>query len=274
MSTVPHDRRGWLTVTTAVILLLGTVSTLLGLLRPNHYADPAALLPRLVAQDAVILIVALPVLTAGLWLIRRDSNRGKIIWLGALAFMTYIWATYALTVAFNAFFLGYLALFSLSLFTLVGGFRYLDPTAIEQALTGRLHRRVYAGFLGFAGAGLGALWLSEIIAALLTGTVPAAIEAFGAHAATTYLLDLGIVVPSLFVAAGWLWQGRTWGYVLAGVLLVFAAILAPVITAITLIDAQSGIAMSGPVIAASIVPPVIGAGFAGGFLYRMSTKAD
>lgn len=45
--------------------------------------------------------------------------------------MTYIWASVGLQVAFNEFFLVYVALFGLSLFTLVGGLVTSDADAVR-----------------------------------------------------------------------------------------------------------------------------------------------
>lgn len=261
----------WHVVTTVAIILLSTTSSMLGFFREGHYADRADLLARLMAQDAVILVVAVPALALGGWFAMSGSRPGAVVWLGSLAFMTYIWATYAVTITFNAFFLGYVALFSLSLFTLVGGILRLNANAFEIAGGSRRSRTLYAGFLGLAAAGLATLWLAEIVPAALSGTVPAAIEAFGAHAAVTYVIDLGVVVPSLAVTAVWLWRRRPWGDPLAGILLVFTAVLAPVITAITVVDLQEGVPMSAPVIAGSVVPPLIGAVFAGSYLYSLSS---
>lgn len=261
-------RRG-VVLSTALVLILSVSSSLLGLLRSGHYPATGTSLARIYAQDAVILVIAVPVLGIGVWSARRGSLRGRFVWLGSLAFMTYTWATYALTIPFNAFFLGYVVLFSLSLFTLVAGVLDLEADSVYDSLHGRLSVPLYSGFLGLAAVGFAALWLAEIVPATLSGTVPAAIEAFGSQAADTYVIDLGVVVPSLALSAVWLWKRRPWGYALSGIILVFATVLAPAITAITVIDIQEGVAMSLPVIAGSVVPPIIGAAFAGTYLYRL-----
>lgn len=105
--------------------------------------------------------------------------------------------------------------------------------------------------------------------AILTRRVPAAVEAFGPQAVYTSLVALDIIVPSLALTALWSWYRRPWGSALTGVMLVFAAVLAPAMTAITVVDFQAGVAMSAAVIAGSIVPPLIGAVFAGGYLSRL-----
>lgn len=254
-------------LSTVAILLLSIVSTLLGLLREGHYNDPTALLPRLYAQDAVILLVAVPALAIGLRYAMRGSLRGRIVWLGALAFMTYMWASIAGQVAFNEFFLGYVVLFALSLFTLIGGTVNADATAIRRALDGELSRRLYAGFLALVAVGLAFLWLSEILPATLAGTAPLVLEELGPQAAHTYLLDLGVVVPALAITAVSLRRNRTWSYVFTGVLLVMAAILAPVLTAATVLDVLGDyVTVSPPMIVGTILPPVVAAGFAVNYL--------
>lgn len=261
--------RGEYTVTTALILLISIVSSVLGITRRGHYNDSAELLARLYAQDVVILVVAVPALAIGLWYASQGSLRGHFVWLGSLAFMTYMWASYAFTVAYNSFFLGYVVLFSLSLFTLLGGSLTLDSEHFYRRLNGRLSHRVYSGFLGVAAIGLAALWLSELIPAAIAGTLPAAVQEFGPQATDTYVIDLGIVVPSLAITARLLWNQEPWGYTLAGILLMFTALLAPAITAITVVDFQEGVTMSLPVVLGSVVPPLIGAAFAGKYLYSV-----
>lgn len=250
-------------LSTVAILLLSVVSSFLGLLRKGQYNDPTALLPRLYAQDAVILLVAVPTLAIGLRYAMRGSLRGRVVWLGVLAFMTYVWASIAGQIAFNQFFLGYVALFALSLFTLVGGVVHTDAEAIHRALDGGLSRPLYSGFLALVAVGLALLWLSELVPAVIAGTAPRVLEELGPQAAHTYLLDLGVVVPALAITALWLRKDRPWGYVFTGVLLVMAAILAPSLAAITVVDATGDyVTVSIPLIIGTILPPVVAAGFA------------
>lgn len=257
-----HLRR-WHVLGTVGILVLSIISSLLGLFREGHYDVDPALLSRFHAQDAVILVVAVPVLAIGLWTANRGSVRGRVVWLGGLAYMTYMWASIVGTTPFGYFFLGYVVLFSLSLFTLVAGVATTDPAPYFRALDGHLSKPLYAGFLLAVALGLSLLWLSDLVPALLAGTRPVVVEELGEQAIYTYILDLGIVVPSLVITAAWIWQGRQWGYVFAGVLLVMAALLAPSLTAITVVDALGGyVTLTTPLIVGTILPPVVAVGFA------------
>ncbi|WP_318569017.1 hypothetical protein [Salinigranum marinum] len=63
----------------------------------------------------------------------------------------------------------------------------------------------------------------------------------------SHFVDLGVVVPALIVASGLLWRRRPWGYVFAGVALVFGALLAPTITGITIVLLVGGSVTVPPV---------------------------
>ena len=255
---------------TVALLLLSVVASTFGLVRDGHYVESGFELLRLQAQDAVLLVLGVPVLAVGLWLTSRGSLRGRLIWLGSLAFMAYMWTHYAFVVAYNDFFLGYVALFALSVFTLVSGVVTTDASRIADAFDDKISTRLYVGFLGIAAVGLAFMWLFDIVPALLAGELPSGIAQFGPEAAHTYVIDLGVLVPSLAIAALWLHRGRPWGYVCAGVLFVFAALVAPTLTAITVLDLQEGIEISAPILVGTIVPPLLGLIFAATYLRRLS----
>jgi hypothetical protein len=243
------------------IVLLSVASSLLGLFAPGHYTGSADLLARNQAQDATILAIGVPALAAGLWLARRGSLRGQFLWLGSLAYQVNMWASAALTLSFNAYFLGYLTLFVLSTFTLATGLLVVDAAAVKRTLSGRVSRPLFVGFLAFTAIGLAALWLSEIVPTTIKGTEPAVVQEFDSGLGT-YVLDLGLVVPALSVAAAWLWRDRAWGYTTTDVLLVFAAVLAPTLTATLAVNATTGVSMTVPMMVLTAVPPAIGAAFA------------
>jgi len=267
-----HLKR-WHVLSTLAIVGLSIVSSLLGLFVSGHYTGSSDLLARNQAQDATILAIGVPALAAGLWLARKGSLRGQFLWLGSLAYMVYMWASYALTLSFNTYFLGYLALFVLSTFTLAGGVLAIDAEAVKRTLSGRISRPLFVGFLVFTTVGLSVLWLSELIPATIEGTEPAVVEEFDGGLAT-YVLDLGLVVPALAVAAGWLWRDRAWGYAATGILLVFAAVLAPTLTATLAVDATTGVSMTVPMMVLTAVPPLIGAAFAIRYLLAIDGHRD
>lgn len=211
---------GWQVWATIGVLLLGAAGTLLGLFREGFYKDPYALQLQGYGQDMVTLGVVLPVLTVGLWYGRRGSQRSYFLWLGALGYMAYTYLVYAVITEFHWFFLGYVALFGLSIYTFGAGLLQIDAESVQQQLTPQLPRRLIAGFFAAMGVMVGILWLSEVVPASLRNTKPASVAAFGLPANVIHVVDLAVVIPAMFITARWLLQGRPWGFVLPGVLLV------------------------------------------------------
>lgn len=254
MSSSP---RRWQVYATLAVVVLAAVSSVLGLVRAGQYRAAPALVESYRVQDLTVLAVALPVLAVGLRSAMRGSTRGRVVWLGGLASMTYIWLTVAVQVPFNDLFLVYVALFGLSLFTLVGGLVTTDADAVRRALDGRIHTAWYAGALAVVGAGLAALWLSDVVPPLLTGTTPTLVAEAGPQAMATHVVDLGVVVPAIFLAAAWLARRRAWGYVLAGVVLVLGATLAAPVGLMTLLFLAGDTVTVSPVAAAFTVLPLV-----------------
>ena len=250
----------WQIGTTIAIVVLSVVSTLLGLLRPDHYRDHPDVLAALAVQDLTILLVGVPVLVVGLWFATRGSLRGYVVWLGAIAYMTYMWASIVFTVAWNEFFLGYVALFGLSLFTLVGGVVGVDEEAIYRAVHGRLSAVVYAVFLWVIAVGLALLWLGEFVPPVIEGSPPTIVEELGESSGVSAAIDLAVVVPAAVIAGVWLYRERPWGYVLGGVVLILGALLTPSITGMTVVLVLEGeITVSPVVIVLTMAPLVVAA---------------
>ncbi|MFC6951803.1 hypothetical protein [Halorubellus litoreus] len=260
----------WQLVASLAIVGLSVLATALGLLRPEHYRDADALVTNYRVQDATILLVGVPALAAGLYATVRGSLRGRIVWLGALAFMAYIWFSVVVQVSFNDAFFAYLVLFALSLWTFVAALLDTDHEPVHDAVTGRIDARRYGLGLVLVGLALAALWLSELVPAALAGTVPVLVQETGPQALFSHVLDLAVVVPALVVVGVWLRRERPMAALLAGVLFVMGTLLAAPISAMTLaIAAGDGITLTPLAAALSFAPVVVVAGLAVAYLRAM-----
>ena len=77
----------------------------------------------------------------GGWGLSVNSASNPLGWavnppLGVTGYLLYTYASYAFLTAFNELYLVYVALFALTLFTLVGGIARIDPTDLKKALDG------------------------------------------------------------------------------------------------------------------------------------------
>ncbi len=206
-------------VASALTLLLAVVATGVGLFVPKFYGDAEVLLPQLYGQDLLTLVVAVPALAVALYHAYQGSLRGYVVWLGVTGYLLYTYASYAFLTAFNQLYLVYVALFALTLFTLIAGIARIDPTDLSKALDGHPVRG-YVAFQALVAGLLALLWLADVGPASLAGTRPPSIAETTLPVPVIQSLDLGVVIPSFALSAALLWKQRAWGYVFTGVLLV------------------------------------------------------
>jgi hypothetical protein len=133
--------------------------------------------------------------------------------------MLYNYLFYLFGAVFNPLFLVYVALFSLSMFTLIFALTQLDVVAIRRCFHARTPVRWISGYLGLIALFLGSMWIARSVGFLLSGRLPQDIVDAGIHTGVVYAIDLALLVPSLGLSALWLWQRRPWGYVLGTILI-------------------------------------------------------
>src|SRR5674476_420306 len=149
------------------------------------------------AQDAVTL-ATVPVLLWATWRARAGSLSAHLVSVGILTWLTYGYAHLSIGAPFNTMFLIYLSVMSLAGFAILDGLLRVDVAATAQAFA-HAPRRATTWFLAIAGAGIGVLWLSEIIVAL-PGGLPTNIH-LAELPNPTWVLDLGWVIPTALAAA-------------------------------------------------------------------------
>lgn len=204
-----------------------------------------------IGTDVVTLAVALPLLVWSTLAYRRASARGALLLLGALAWFLYVYATYALSVAFNELFLVYVALASAAFFAFVLLWRSLDPAPLAEHASGVVRRRT-AMLLLAAGVLTFLVWSLPLLAATASGDAPEWLDS--STTMVTDALDLAIITPSALLAAVLLRRNDPSGYPLAIVLLVLLLVLAPAIIAQTISQLAAGIAFG----AGEVIGPIAG----------------
>jgi hypothetical protein len=180
--------------------------------------DTVSVVAQAIAQDAVTLVLGIPLLVAGIVLTRKGSLRGRLLLTGTLGYFVYTYTSYVFLAAYNPLFLLYVALFSMTLFAFILAMKDLNPGVIAGRFSERFPRRGVAIFMIILAAFLTMAWLGRIVPALIAGTPP-----FGLESYTTLViqaLDLGIIVPASALSAVLLWRRRPWGYALGAVVLV------------------------------------------------------
>ncbi|MDQ2755707.1 MAG: hypothetical protein M3Y71_03960 [Actinomycetota bacterium] len=187
-----------LAVATALASLAGSV---IALAAPHRvYAGVATTLAdTATAQDVVGLAVA-----PGLVLLAYGASRGHLrAWLGLLGFLgftAYNGTIYCFSVPFGPLFLLWVAVWGLSLLTLVGCASTLPMPAVGRRFAHVAVRGPSALLIG-VGLAFTTLWLLEIVPDLLAGRPSTSASTWNVPTNPVHVIDLGVFLPAV-VAGG------------------------------------------------------------------------
>ena len=220
-SQVRFSAAYWLSSLLAAVTL---IQSAVGAFYPQIFRDPAMTVGNARGTDVVILFVALPVLIISMVLSRRGCPRAQLTWAGALAYIAYNAAIFAFATAFNPLFLLYVATLSLAVWSLGALLSEVEVEAIRANFVATIPVRFFAGYLVVISLLFLLTWLKQIISALFASSPPAFLAGTIMLTSPVHVLDLGFLLPLGFVGAIWLWQRKSWGYLLAGLLMVMMTI--------------------------------------------------
>src|ERR1700682_1848506 len=251
-----------------VVLAAGT-----GLLVPGFYRDAPTWVSQARGQDLVTLLVGIPLLVVGLIGARRGSVRCLLLWLGAVGYMAYAYATYAFATHFNQLFLVYVVIFGLSVYALVFGLNRLDVGRLRTAFNPHAPTRLVAASLVGMGLIIGLLWLSQDVLALFAGQVPSDVTDAGLLTDPIHVLDLGLVIPAAVLTGVLLARRRPWGFVLGAYFLVKFTTLGLSIMSLGVFMVADGQPLSVPLVVVFAVWTVVSAVLAWRFLSSVRAPA-
>jgi hypothetical protein len=203
-------------------------------------------------QDAVTLLLAIPLLAVTTVLTRRGSQRGGLLLAGVLAWFLYAYLSMAFGAAYNSLFLVYVVLFSASFFALVRLLTSIDLSTLPAQILARLPRRGPAIFMVAAGLVTLLVWLGPLVGGMLEGRPP---DLLGHYTTmVTDAIDLALITPTTIVAGTLILQRKPLGYVIAFPLLGLIVLLLPAITLMTVFQVQAGVVFTP----GEIVGPIAG----------------
>jgi hypothetical protein len=213
--------------------------------------DAAFRAPIFRGTDAVTLFLCVPALLLALAWYRRGSLRGGLLLTSMLAYFLYNSASLGFGAAYNNILLLYIASFSLSLFALVTAIQSIDLQTLAARTSARLPRRWIAAFLFLAGLSV-MVWLIDIIGALASNGVPVNLGPYSTE--STYLLDLGIILPTAYLAGILVLRRSPWGTLLASILITVNITIGLVVASQSVMQALDGIVLTPGQYAAYVAP--------------------
>lgn len=206
-------------------------------------------------QDAVVLLVGLPLLTLSLLSYGRGSLRGALLLSGALAFFLYYALSMSFGAAYNQLFLVYVALLTTNLFALPLAVASIDLPTLPDHFSPNLPRLGIATYLFIVGLSLVGVWFGlSLLPAMLQGKAPPELAAY--TTLHTHALDLGLIAPLAFLAAVLLLRRAPLGYLLAAAILVLSWTIGTSVVASAIPQLQVG-AITPPQAIAFVVPFLI-----------------
>lgn len=194
MTHAPGDRLAW-----AATALAGLTS-LAGLVVSDLYRDAPFWAQQARGIDLATLLLAIPILFAGLWASRRGSRIGRLAVVGGLLYLVYNFSIYATAVAMNPLAAMYIAVLGLAVWSFALNLTSIHLAAIAEPVNARLPHRTTAWFLIAVAALFGLLWLSQIAAFTVSGELPPDLERAELAANPVYALDLALFLPLAIVA--------------------------------------------------------------------------
>jgi hypothetical protein len=239
----------WLSIAAALLAVAGNI---VALSYSSIYSRlTAVFLPQALAQDIASLAIISP-----LWLILAaislgGSLRAYLLWLGVLAFTVYNYVIYTFSVPFGPLFPLWVAVFGLSLFSLIGCVATTDHRAVQASFSSPRLVKVVAWALVVIGMLFALLWLSEDVPALIAGKTPRSVIDMGIPTNPVHILDLAFYLPAVMITGVLLLKHIPLGYTLAPSFIMFL-----ILTGIPILITPIVQERRGELAGWSVVPPI------------------
>ncbi|HET9268747.1 MAG TPA: hypothetical protein VFO31_11310 [Vicinamibacterales bacterium] len=222
-----------------MLVALMIVQAVAGLAWPDVYRDAGWIKATWLGNDTITLFVAVPLMWMGHAAARRGSPRGQLLVAGVSGYALYNYAFYLFGASLNAHFPIYVAGFVTSALALMLMVSSLDPRAFTGHAGPSVPVRIVGAGLVATGALLATVWAAMWAAYVFAGQpTPVEPDAFRLIAG----LDLSLMAPALVGGGALLWRRAPWGYVVAGIAGIQAALYLLVLSVNSVIAIRRGFA--------------------------------
>lgn len=262
------------TVTILTIILAGALAVVsyCGVFVPGTYErDAASMAAQGMGQDLVDLFLVVPLLIIFLIWMRRGNKTAFFLFGGTVLYVLYSFIIYAFGVHFNSLFLLYCLILGLSLYTMILFLFELNRLDVESWFAPGIPVRLLGIYLIVIAAMFYLLWLKDIVPAILSHAVPAAVSDYDLLVNPVHVIDLAIALPGLVITAILLMKKNKLGYIMTPILMVFVVIMAVALAAMVVVLKIKNISDDVSIAAIFIVLAVISTVFLYVFLRHMKT---
>lgn len=196
-----------------LVALFAVVASTGGLLLESLYRDSAVIQAVWFVNDLITLLLAVPLLLVSIHFALKGSFRASLLWVGSLWYMLYNYVFYLYGAVFNAFFLLYVLLFVLSVFSLTLTLAQKIAPVLKQIDVEAVPVKAVSRFLfGFAAA-LGIPWVVLTLRFIVSGDMPPF------EMTIVFATDLSFLVSVLIFSGVLLHKKNPWGVVLSAMIM-------------------------------------------------------
>lgn len=217
-----------------------------------------------IGSDFTILFLVVPMMAIALIReIKKRTIKSKLFLASVMATVLYYAASIVFGVTYNSLHLIYIALFSGSLFALIILIKSINTVELRKMQKWIIPSRGLNVFLIISGVALFVAWLPDIITSLMSGKSLALIEIYTTE--ITYVLDMGIISPMIFICLFLLKKKDGLGDILLTMILKMCGIIGVMISVATLFQTLGGIEIPVPALITKIGIFIVLAAFAAYF---------
>lgn len=172
----------------------------------------------------VMLAITLPLLLASMVRSAQNSARWLVVWLAAVANLTYQSVMFLFGTPFNSLFLAYVALLGFGIWSLVVLMHDVQLVALHARVDGHMPFRTLGGILIGIATLNAAAWLLRVVPTIGTDRPTSVLDGSGLLTSPGWIQDLAFWIPAAILAGVLMWRRRPRGVLLSGALLTFFTI--------------------------------------------------
>lgn len=206
-------------ILTSIVIVLSAIASFGGIFFKNIYRDNELVNAVWLGNDIVTLFLVIPLMIVVLFFSLRNSLKAQLIWMGTLWYMVYNYIFYMYGSAFNKFFILYVVIFTLSVYSLILALAKIDKQTLLQKISSKIPVKWISSFMIFFAIFIGGLWIIQFLSFVFTNEVPKSITQTGHLTGVIYATDLSLLVSTLIVGAIHLWKKELWGYLISIILM-------------------------------------------------------
>jgi len=266
-----NSRAGrWAVLLSFPLILFLVAASGTGVVLPSIYDNETrAGAAQAIGSDWLNLTVVVPILIVATVLTLRGGTRARLVWAGTVLYVVYDFVYYTLTSHFNSLFLVYCAVLGLAFYAVLGVLPSVSIEDTAKRYTRRLPAIATAVLFLVIALGAAVNWMKEMVPAVLSGELPQGVREAGQFTEPAAVLDFAFVLPALTIIAILLLLGKPLGFVFGPILLVFAGLLALLLTAMGLVMEARGF---GPAFGGTLMTAVLAA--SAGMLLALFLRVD